>query len=96
MKSICVIGGGRWGQYHIRTLFQLGNLGGIVEANPQRLEELLQQYPVEGFAKIEDALEKNFDGFTVAAPAPLHYEITKTILEAGKSVLVEKPMTFSA
>jgi UDP-2-acetamido-3-amino-2,3-dideoxy-glucuronate N-acetyltransferase len=96
MKKICVIGGGRWGQNHIRTLFQLGNLGGIVEANPQRLQELLNQYPVEGFTDLDAALEKKFDGFTIAAPAPLHYEIAKKILEKGKSVLVEKPMTLSA
>ena len=41
MKRICVIGGGKWGQNHIRTLFQMGNLGGIVEASAARLEELL-------------------------------------------------------
>lgn len=96
MKTICVIGGGRWGQNHIRTLFEMGNLGGIVEANPKRLEELLEKYPVKGFSDVEDALKENFDGFTIAAPAPLHYEIAKKILEKGKSVLVEKPMTLSA
>ncbi|HHT22221.1 MAG TPA: Gfo/Idh/MocA family oxidoreductase [Bacteroidales bacterium] len=95
MKKICVIGGGRWGQNHIRTLFELGNLGGIVESNPKRLEDLLSKYPVEGFTDLDKALEKDFDGFTVAAPAPLHYEIAKKILEKGKSVLVEKPMTLS-
>ena len=47
MKTICVIGGGRWGQNHIRTLFEMGNLGGIVEANPKRLKELLEQYPLK-------------------------------------------------
>ena len=36
-KKICVIGGGRWGLNHIRTLFQTGNLGGIVEAYTERL-----------------------------------------------------------
>lgn len=96
MKKICVIGGGRWGQNHIRTLFQMGNLGGIVEADSKRLEELLAQYPVDGFSSVESALEKGFDGFTIAAPAPLHYEIAKKLLEKGKSVLVEKPMTLSA
>lgn len=95
-KKICVIGGGRWGQNHVRTLFQLGNLGGIVEANPQRLEELLKQYPVDGFTDLDDAVAKGYDGYTIAAPAPLHYEIAKKLLEKGLSVLVEKPMTLSA
>lgn len=96
MKRICVIGGGKWGQNHIRTLFQLGNLGGIVESNPQRLDELTKQYKVQGFATVEEAMKKDFDGFTIAAPAPLHYEIAKPLLENGFSVLVEKPMTLSA
>lgn len=94
-KKICVVGGGKWGQNHIRTLYQLGNLGGIVEANSEYLSELLKLYPVEGFIELEQALEKDFDGFTVAVPAPLHYEVTKKIIESGKSVLVEKPMTLS-
>jgi predicted dehydrogenase len=96
MKNICVIGGGRWGQNHIRTLFEMGNLGGIVEANPKRLQELLEQYPVKGFQDVEMALKEDFDGFTIAAPAPLHYDIAKLLLEHGKSVLVEKPMTLSS
>jgi len=95
-KKICVIGGGRWGQNHIRTLFQTGNLGGIVEANAERLNELLNQFPVSGFANLNDALAKGFDGYTIAAPAPLHYEIAKDLLEKGQNVLVEKPMTLSS
>lgn len=95
-KKICVIGGGRWGQNHIRTLFQTGNLGGIVEANTERLKELLNQFPVSGFANLNDALANGFDGYTIAAPAPLHYEIAKELLEKGQNVLVEKPMTLSS
>ncbi|HQF11511.1 MAG TPA: Gfo/Idh/MocA family oxidoreductase [Paludibacteraceae bacterium] len=94
-KKICVVGGGKWGQNHIKTLYQLGNLGAIVEANAERLNELLKLYPVEGFTELEQALEQDFDGFTVAVPAPLHYEVAKKIIECGKSVLVEKPMTLS-
>lgn len=94
-KKICVIGGGRWGQNHIRTLFQMGNLGGIVESNPSRLKELLSQFTVEAFTNIDVAIERGFDGYIVATPAKLHYKIAKKILESGKSVLVEKPMTLS-
>ncbi len=96
MKQICVIGGGRWGQNHIRTLFEMGNLGGIVESDSKRLQELLEQYPVKGFSDVEVALKDNFNGFTIAAPAPLHYDIAKLLLEHGKNVLVEKPMTLSS
>ena len=95
-KKICVIGGGRWGQNHIRTLFQMGTLGGIVESNKDRLEALLKDYPVDGYTDLVDAVQQKFDGYTIAAPAPFHYEIAKTLLENGLKVLVEKPMTLSA
>ena len=95
-KKICVIGGGRWGQNHIRTLDQLGNLGGIVETEPKRLKELLTDFPVRGFSKVDAALEKGFDGYVVASPAETHYPIGKKLLEKGCSVLIEKPMTLSS
>lgn len=96
MKKICVIGGGRWGQNHIKTLYQLGNLDGIVESNPERLKTLLEQFSVEGFTTVEAALERGFDGYTVATPAVTHYPIGKILLEKGQNVLIEKPMTLSA
>ena len=95
-KKICVVGGGRWGQNHIRTMHELGNLGGIVESNPARLKELLEKYPVKGFNDVGEALKENFDGFTIAVPAPLHFEIAKQIIESGKPVMVEKPLTLSS
>ncbi len=36
--KICVVGAGNWGKNHIRTLSELGVLGGIVEPNNQKLE----------------------------------------------------------
>ena len=32
-RSICVVGAGRWGMNHVRTLHGLGCLAGIVEAD---------------------------------------------------------------
>lgn len=97
MKKICVIGGGRWGQNHIKTLSQLGHLAAIAETNPTRLKELLELYPgIQGFCDVGKAIESNFDGYIVATPAETHYEIGKKILEKGLHVLIEKPMTLHA
>lgn len=95
-KEICVIGGGRWGQNHIRTLYQMGNLAGIVESNKLRLEELLSQYEVEGFSDVEDAIKRGFDGYIIATPAETHYAVGKKLLEKGLNVLIEKPMALSS
>ncbi|PID82041.1 MAG: oxidoreductase, partial [Clostridiales bacterium] len=77
-------------------LKNMGNLHGIVEANQERLNELTSQYDVEGFLTVEDAMAKGFDGYTIATPAPTHYEIGKKLLENGNHLLIEKPMTLSS
>jgi predicted dehydrogenase len=94
-KSVCVIGAGYWGKNHIRTLNELGYLGGIVEPNQETLNRFTKQYPdVKGFLSLDEALqEKSFLGFTIATPAATHYQLAKKIIEAGKHVLVEKPFT---
>lgn len=95
-KRICVIGGGRWGQNHIKTLHQLGNLAGIVETDDKRCDLLLSQYDVNGFSDIDKAIEQGFDGYVVATPAESHYHIGKKLLERGLNVLIEKPMALSS
>ena len=95
-KRVCVVGAGYWGKNHIRTLKQLGALGGIVEPDKNLQESLSIDYPdVPCYQDIGSALEENFDGFTIATPAETHHEIAKRIIMAGKHVLIEKPMTLS-
>ena len=94
-KKICVIGGGYWGKNHIKTLYEMGNLGGIVETDKDRLAEHLSKYAVQGFSDLEDAIEETFDGYIVATPAITHYPIGKKLLSKGLNVLLEKPMTLS-
>ena len=94
-RKICVIGGGYWGKNHIKTLCEMGNLGGIVETDKDRLAEHLSKYAVQGFSDLEDAIEETFDGYIVATPAITHYPIGKKLLSKGLNVLLEKPMTLS-
>jgi len=93
MKRICVIGGGRWGRNHIKTLSQMGALAAVVEKDGLRLKALTEEFKVKGYAVLEDAIRDGYDGYTVAVPAPLHYETAKKLLLAGQNVLVEKPFT---
>lgn len=96
-KEICVIGGGRWGQNHIRTLAKLGSLAAIVESNTEKLEDLVMQYPdVKGYTSVHEAILVGYDGYTLATPAETHYTIGKQLIEKGQNVLMEKPMTLTA
>ena len=97
MRKVCVVGAGRWGMNHIKILNNLNALGGIVESNSETLESLKTTYPdVACYSNISNALNDNFNGFTVATPAPTHYSIAKRIIEAGKHILIEKPITLNS
>jgi UDP-2-acetamido-3-amino-2,3-dideoxy-glucuronate N-acetyltransferase len=96
-KRVCVVGAGRWGKNHIKTLFSLDCLAGIVEANADVRAEFKEKYSdVMTFANIRDAIREDFDGFTVATPAETHFEIAEFIISHKKHVLVEKPLTLKA
>src|SRR6186997_627037 len=92
-RSICVVGGGRWGGNHIRTLDQLGMLGGFVEPDADRRAALSAQHRGAAvFARIEDAAMERFDGFVIATPAQTHVDLARFVIERGRHVLVEKPL----
>jgi UDP-2-acetamido-3-amino-2,3-dideoxy-glucuronate N-acetyltransferase len=96
-RKVCVVGAGRWGKNHIKTFADLGVLAGVVETNQDALLSLRKQYPdVKLFTNIEHALEHDFDGFTIATPVHTHFDVAKAIIESGRHVLVEKPITMKS
>ncbi len=95
--SVCVVGAGRWGRNHIRSLSELRALGGVVESNSEVLNSLKSTYPgIHYFSDLESALTHGFDGFTVATPAETHFDIARKIIESDYHVLVEKPVTMNS
>ena len=67
--KICVIGAGRWGKNHIRTLFELGALGGVVDPDAQQRNKIKELFPqTVCFDSLENAFQTNFDSYIVAAP----------------------------
>lgn len=96
MKKICVIGGGAWGENHIRTLCELGALAAVVEPCQERLDYLIGKYACSGFTDVDNAIAEKYDGYVIAAPAELHYEIGMKTLSAGLPTIIEKPMTLDS
>lgn len=94
---ILVIGAGRWGRNHLRVFHRLGALAAVAEADQRLHEEIKNSYPgIKLYRGHLDALRDPFiDAAVVATPAPTHFEISRTVLDAGKDLLVEKPMTLS-
>ena len=96
-KKLCVIGGGYWGENHIKSLYNMNLLGGVVDNNKDTLKKIEEKYNgVATFSDVDNAIEsKKFIGFIVSTPAETHYEIAKKIILSNNHVLVEKPLTLS-
>ena len=95
-KRICVIGGGAWGENVIRTLFELGELAAVVEPNEERLAYLTEKYGCLAYTDVDEAVAARYEGYAVAAPAELHYEIGCKLLRAGLPTIIEKPLTLNS
>jgi len=70
----------------------------ICDLRQERLKHVQSLYPfVETTTRFEDMLSNDdLDAICVATPVATHYELTRRSLEAGKHVLVEKPLTKNA
>ena len=96
-KRICVVGAGRWGANHIRTLDSLDCLSGVIDNNLDNIDKVKNQYPeIDIFTNVEDSFNQEYDGYIIASPASTHYEIAKKIINKGISLLIEKPMTLNS
>jgi predicted dehydrogenase len=89
-----VVGAGHMGQYHILVLRDLWDvdLAGIVDVDLAKARQLAAQFATEAFAD-HRALIGRVDVASVAVPTDQHFAVARDLLEAGISVLVEKPMT---
>ena len=89
--KLAVIGAGKWGINHIRSLYELGlSPYAIVDVDPGK-KVIANKYKSKFFTRYEDVLDE-VDAVIVATPTDTHYEIVKNCLKAGKHVLVEKPI----
>lgn len=88
-----VVGAGHMGQYHILVFAELWDveLVGIVDTDQPKAARLAVQYDSQAFADHRELIGR-VDLATVAVPTPLHFEVTRDLLEAGINVLVEKPV----
>ena len=93
MLNVGVIGIGLMGQNHARVYSEIANLIGIADPNEEILGEVSKRFNVEGYKHFKDLLIlKDLDAVSISSPTSTHFDVTKAAIEAGKHVLVEKPM----
>jgi len=89
-----VIGTGALGRHHARVWAELpgASLVGAHDTDRARAEEVAAKHGCRVFEDAASLLDA-VDAVSIATPTVSHHEISRQALEAGRDVLVEKPMT---
>jgi predicted dehydrogenase len=98
--KVAQIGCGYWGQNLIRNFWAVDEAEVVVacDPNPRALKGIEKQYPtVRRETSFEAVLaDPGVQAVILATPVSTHFQFAKQALEAGKQVLIEKPMTTTA
>ena len=84
MLRLGLIGAGRWGKVYIRTIEGMAPRLKLVRVAVSRPENSWKEL----------VASPECDAVIIATPAPLHAQMLRACLEAGKPIIVEKPVCF--
>lgn len=98
MVRVGLIGYGAWGSHHARVIdgHTQAALIAIAAKSKATAEKARQDHP--SCCVLTDyraVLSQELDAVVVVLPSYLHYEISKAVLQSGRHLLLEKPMTLS-
>ncbi|WP_274426493.1 Gfo/Idh/MocA family protein [Chelativorans sp. YIM 93263] len=92
---IAVLGCGYWGSNHIRTLKSLGALSAVSDANRARAEGFASEHDCRAVDPDGLFADESIDAIVMALPPQFHADYAIQAVEAGKDVLVEKPIALT-
>ncbi|HKB69918.1 MAG TPA: Gfo/Idh/MocA family oxidoreductase [Thermoanaerobaculia bacterium] len=92
--AIGVAGVGSLGRHHARVLAGLEGVraAGVYDVRPERAAEVAAEFGIPAAPTLE-ALIDSCEAVVVATPTVAHRDTAAAALDAGRHVLVEKPMT---
>jgi predicted dehydrogenase len=98
--KVAVIGTGSLGKEHVRIYSELARAGGVAltgvfDASAETAHKVAARHGVRVFSSVSEAVASS-DALSLVTPTTTHFELARTLLQQGKHVLVEKPMTDDA
>ena len=95
---IGLIGLGYWGKNILRNLVELGALRLACDMNGAVIEERRKTYPDASYTTSVDEVlqDEGVKAVVIASSAATHHDLVKKALEAGRDVMVEKPLSLTA
>lgn len=95
-----VVGYGYWGPNIVRNVAERPefNLAGLCERDERRLDDFCSRNPGVSYERNLDAAlaDPCLEAVAIATPPHTHHKLVRAALEAGKHVLVEKPLARTA
>ena len=96
MLNLAIVGVGYWGPNLVRNFSMVEdvNLTTVCDLDRARLQLVKKQYPTVNLTTSFDEVigDPGVEAIVLALPVGVHYEFAKKALEAGKHLLVEKPL----
>jgi predicted dehydrogenase len=94
---VAVLGTGSLGREHARLYAELTNTGqiefaGIFDTNAETARKIAAKCNARIFDSVAEAAA-NSDALNIVTPTVTHFELAKHLLQQGKHLLIEKPMT---
>src|SRR5262245_2434576 len=90
-----LIGYGYWGPNLIRNFAAcpLTEVAAVCDASPARQAAVTRTYPgMKVVGSVDELLDLPLEAVAIATPVSTHFPLAMRCLEAGKDVLVEKPL----
>jgi predicted dehydrogenase len=98
--KIGIVGFGYWGPNLVRNFLATPSVEGVVvfDSSSKRLQVAKQKFPgIQTVSVYEELLIRDdVKAIAIATPVSTHYPLGKQALEAGKHLLLEKPMAESS
>ncbi len=97
MIDVLVIGAGSIGERHVRCFQQTGRAQvALCEINPQVRVDVAERYGLtDVYEDLDEAIAGHSDAAVICTPANLHVPMALRFAEAGRHLLIEKPLSTS-